>query len=357
MKKKVCIIGLLSGNGGLERSCSNLSKLLTENGYSVTMVGLNGYPTIDFEGDFFDMSQYKTEGDNIIKRLITFRKLRTFFKQNKFDYILDNRSGNLPFRELYYRIYIYGLKSKIIYMMRNSEFLIHFPKPSVITNYLVKKSFAIIGVSKGVSTKFNLDYKTSKSIPIYNYVEEIKPQTSKEKYPDNCILYLGRLVDYDKNLSLLLESYMLSHLYPDVKLVIKGNGKDEEFIKNKVNEMGLKPYVHFYPYSTNIYNVLTQAKFLILTSRFEGFGRVLVEALNAGTPVVSVDCESGPSEIVKNEENGLLVENYNAKKLSDAMRRMFEDEDLYQHCKANAKNSICNMSKSHIASEWMSILK
>ena len=67
--------------------------------------------------------------------------------------------------------------------------------------------------------------------------------------------------------------------------------------------------------------ILNNAKFLALTSRYEGFPRVLLESLSTGTPVISVNCKSGPNEIIAHEVNGLLVENFNIKKLSEAFNR------------------------------------
>lgn len=81
-----------------------------------------------------------------------------------------------------------------------------------------------------------------------------------------------------------------------------------------------------------------------------------VESLSIGTPVVSVDCKSGPNEIIIHEKNGLLVENYNPQKLGDAMKRLFEDKELYSQCKAYAKDSVQHLSQRNIIQEWQKIL-
>ena len=76
-----------------------------------------------------------------------------------------------------------------------------------------------------------------------------------------------------------------------------------------------------------------------------------------GTPVISVDCESGPNEIVKNEFNGLLIENDNIQKLSDAFNRFVLDKDLYLHCKQNSVKSVDHLSNEIIAKQWTKYLK
>jgi glycosyltransferase involved in cell wall biosynthesis len=67
--------------------------------------------------------------------------------------------------------------------------------------------------------------------------------------------------------------------------------------------MGLMDYVEFLPHTHNPFQIVANAYFVVLTSRYEGFPMVLVEALSLGTPVVSVNCETGPIEIISNEEN------------------------------------------------------
>jgi len=84
---------------------------------------------------------------------------------------------------------------------------------------------------------------------------------------------------------------------------------------------------------------------------------VLIESLSFGIPVVSVDCKSGPKEVVQNEMNGLIVENHNPKALAKAFNHLIEDEQLYRHCKQNAKKSVEKFSADIISKSWLNLLK
>ena len=82
----------------------------------------------------------------------------------------------------------------------------------------------------------------------------------------------------------------------------------------------------------------------------------IVESLALGTPVISVDCNSGPREIIQNEFNGLLVENHNIKALAKAINRFADDDKLYDFCKSNVAESVKHLSLKNISEQWKNLL-
>ena len=81
----------------------------------------------------------------------------------------------------------------------------------------------------------------------------------------------------------------------------------------------------------------------------------IIESLSMNTPVVSVDCKSGPKEIVKHKFNGLLVQNNNPKKLANAFNMLINDQILIRRLKRNAKISIENFSEKNVSKKWKNI--
>ena len=356
-KIKVCIVSVSLGKGGLERSCANLSLLLSDYGYNVHLVILNDDVDYEYKGQLFNLGIHKTDEDTLWTRLARFTKLRRYFRQQKFDYIIDNRIGHQPWRELYYMLYIYGLRAKVVYVQHSSKLENHLPDKSFILKQIVRYAYAFIGVSKGISAKFNAYTSSSKCQTIYNYKNEILPIEEDYSYLDNYILFLGRLDDATKNITLLLESFSLISDDIASQLIIMGDGPDKALIEMRIADLKLQDRVVLKPFEPHVYLALSKARCVILTSRHEGFPMVLVEALSVGTPLIAVDCESGPSEIVQNEINGLLVENYNPEALAQSVYRMYTDQELYDNCKKMSKDSIAFLDKEVIVKQWLALLK
>jgi glycosyltransferase involved in cell wall biosynthesis len=121
--------------------------------------------------------------------------------------------------------------------------------------------------------------------------------------------------------------------------------------------MGMSENILFLPYISNPSQVISKAMFSILTSKYEGFPTMLVESLSLGVPVISVNCQSGPSEIITDAQNGLLVENYNPELIAQAMNRFITQNDLYEHCKNNAKNSVEKYNLKYISTHWKNVIE
>lgn len=120
------------------------------------------------------------------------------------------------------------------------------------------------------------------------------------------LLAVGRLSP-QKGFDLLLESFGASSRQ-DVHLHIVGSGAEEGELKNQSHALGLADHVTFHGFLSNPYSLMMQADAFVLSSRYEGFPNVLVEALALGCPVVAFQCPGGVNEIVRQGQNGILVE-------------------------------------------------
>jgi len=120
------------------------------------------------------------------------------------------------------------------------------------------------------------------------------------------ILTVARL-DAQKDIPTLLHAFTLVRQHQPCKLLILGEGPERPKLELMVNELGLQDDVSMPGWVDNPFKFMKRARLFVLSSRFEGFGLVLAEALACGCPVVATDCSSGPAEILENGKWGKLV--------------------------------------------------
>lgn len=120
------------------------------------------------------------------------------------------------------------------------------------------------------------------------------------------ILAVGRL-EPQKDLLTLLDAFAIVRRSRAVRLVILGAGEQKDLLSRRSKDLGLEGELWLGGFQQNPFAYMSRAGVVVLSSVYEGFGNVLVEAMACGTPVVSTDCESGPSEILGGGRLGLLV--------------------------------------------------
>ena len=149
------------------------------------------------------------------------------------------------------------------------------------------------------------------------------PNPNDLDLPPSFFLAAGRLT-HQKGFDLLLESF--AQLGPsECHLVIAGEGPDLEKLTALSQKLGLSNRVKFVGQLPNIRPLMRQCEAFVLSSRWEGFGNVLVEALQEGSQVISFDCKGGPRWILGGGRYGVLVEPESTIRMSAAMREVIDE--------------------------------
>ena len=177
----------------------------------------------------------------------------------------------------------------------------------------------------------------------------ISPMTEKR------ILAVGRYC-YQKGFDLLLQAWAsIEQKVPGWRLDIYGDG-DRRPYQKLIDELKIDhSRCSLNSRTSDIEREYANSSMFVLSSRFEGFGLVIVEAMSCGLPVVSFNCKFGPGSIIKDEDDGLLVEKGNVKELSKAILRLANDDELRMALAHNAKLSVSRFSKENVAEMWQKL--
>jgi GalNAc-alpha-(1->4)-GalNAc-alpha-(1->3)-diNAcBac-PP-undecaprenol alpha-1,4-N-acetyl-D-galactosaminyltransferase len=173
-------------------------------------------------------------------------------------------------------------------------------------------------------------------------------------YSSRVIVSVGRL-DVLKNLALIIKAFGHVHA-PNWEVRIFGEGPEYENLTDLINQLGLKNHVFLKGLSKNIYTELAQASIFAFGSKIEGYPNVLLEGLAAGLAVVSTDCPFGPSEIIEQGKNGLLIPNNDEKAFAAALQKLIEDTDLRKKLGREATKIAETLRMDKIMLEWEKLI-
>lgn len=172
------------------------------------------------------------------------------------------------------------------------------------------------------------------------------------------VIAVGRL-DYQKGFDRLLEAWALlpASLRQIWRLDIFGQGEWEQLLKDKTVRLGTSDSAHINKPTSEIFREYATSDFLVMSSHYEGFPMVMIEAMAVGLPVVCFDFLCGPRDIIRPEENGLMVREGDIPALAAAMRRVMEDPALLEKMSENAKEISKTYSEAAVMAQWEACFK
>jgi glycosyltransferase involved in cell wall biosynthesis len=244
--------------------------------------------------------------------IFSFYSLKETIKKKKPDYILIHLITSLPLILFYF----FNFDTKCILRISG------YPKIGKLRfffwKFILEKIYLIT-----CPTLATYDYLKKLNIvpeyklrvlrdPIINVRESIKSSNVKSGfYFKNYAIAIGRLTQ-QKNFIFLINSYKrLEKEFPNLNLIIIGNGEDKKMLNRHINSLSLQSKIKILEYQKNIFPYLKNAEFFVMPSLWEDPGFVLLESALMRCFVITSNCKNGPEEIIKHNNAGLLFEKNN----------------------------------------------
>ncbi len=171
------------------------------------------------------------------------------------------------------------------------------------------------------------------------------------------IISVGRLT-YLKNFELLADiAKNVLKKHQDWQWHIYGSGESEASIRTKIIENGIEDRLVLKGHASNIYDVYKDYALMVMTSRSEGFPMTLLEGMANKLPLVSFDIISGPNEIIRENENGFLIEPLNARKMAEKINELIENPEIRKEFSKNNMKYIDQYNLKSITEKWISLFR
>ena len=171
------------------------------------------------------------------------------------------------------------------------------------------------------------------------------------------VIAVGRL-DYQKGFDRLINAWEIVHKsgkYNDWRLDIFGQGEWKEMLQGMIDERELNGSAFINKPTKNIGKEYAESAMLVMSSNYEGFPMVMIEAMACGLPVVAFDFKCGPKDIISDGENGLIIRNGDIKALAEGMMRLMEDTENRKRMSLNARKIVDTYSEKAVMDKWIGL--
>lgn len=220
-----------------------------------------------------------------------------------------------------------------------------------LMNHLAKSFDRFVVLTEGNTKEWTLNNMKVIQNPLPFYPDEVSTLRNKK------VIAVGKQ-SYQKAYDLLLESWaMLPEELKDWQLHIYGKKNESLRLDDLAGKLGIGQRVFFHSPTRDIEKEFLESSVFVLSSRFEGFGMVIIEAMACGLPVVSFDCPHGPADIITHGTDGFLARNGDTEELSRYLSLLMGDITLRQQFGISGRETARQFLPQTVVKQWDDLFK
>lgn len=366
-KRRVMFLFAHLHKGGMQRVVSNLSLALPDYFEQHVVFFGTENPEFEYRAQLHDVRIPGSMSVGLLGKLINawhrLRAVRTLVKYNEIDIVISfGESSNV------YNISSHHRAKKIISSRVDLEggladMGIYALPYRLLVHALYRHADLIVAVSEALGEQMRQIVSSRTrvvAIPNLYNVEHIT-SLSKQALPAvvgflenrRFILSVGSLCHQKGQDDLLMVFADLHGHFDDLILVIIGRGEWKEQLLEQAVLLGISSKVLFVDFDENPFRYMSKAAVFVLTSRYEGFPNVLVEAMICGCPIVAFDCPTGPKEILDNGRYGILIFNRSVKDAAKSIAMLLNNDNLAAEFVLLAKQRAEKYRSDIIVKQWV----
>ena len=362
---KILVFTYSLAGGGAERVAANMANHWNEKGWRVTVVTISGANT-----DFYRLNpsvnrislnldqESSSPLVGLYRNLVRVFSLRNIIKQERPDIALSLMWSCNVLLSL--------ASSGIAGLTTIGSEHTHPPKANIgilwggIRKLLYGRLSAVTALTNQTAIWIKENTSAKRVAVIPNAIKWPMPKAEPILSPaergfrsgDKIIVAVGRLVKL-KQMNALIDAFsMVCSDYPDWRLAILGEGPERTALENQISSEGLGDRIALVGMVGNVGEWYELADLCVMTSKYEGFGNTLIEALSYGVPVLSFDCDTGPREIIRDGIDGYLVPPDDVGLLAEKLGEMMGDADHRSQLSERAREARYRFSLDAISSQW-----
>lgn len=356
--KKICFfVHNINGSGGDTKvAVSNINGILRKTDCTISVLTLEDIVKYRKKSYCLDSSVevecITHQIKNLKKEMIPLSlKIRKYFKKNQFDIVVVSGMDFVPF--LFLSLGVLKNTKKVSWEHMNYNVGSKYSLLKLGRKISMKYFNKIIVLSDKDKENYAREIKDSDKLiriynPMSNFIDEVAYNSESKRILSCGFLELQKGFD----IAIDIAAKVLKE-YPDWIWEIWGDGSLKQELECRIKERNLSGRLILRGYADNMMERYKDYSIFALTSRFEGFGMVLVEALQNRLPSVAFDIDAGPSEMIENGENGFLVNAFDVEGFANCVLKLMDDCELRKSCASNARKELYKLDSDTVVDSWI----